>query len=161
MAVKDFGGNGRRQADRDHLRPTEQAHVGAANARQWLDTDKATPSSTTPYSASRSPPHGEGEGASFLFPAPPLAISPAVLLADRRPLDATHLFDGARHRRRHVMRAATPRFFLTADYAFGPLERDTGKVVRRMAARCARVRAPLNNADFSSFLRQAHASTRM
>src|SRR6059058_3992217 len=51
-------------------------------------------------------------------------------------------------------------FFLTADYAFGhALERDTAKVVEASGAKVlGKVRAPLNTADFSSFLLQAQAS---
>src|SRR3954469_13519023 len=51
-------------------------------------------------------------------------------------------------------------FFLTADYAFGhALERDTAAVVEANGGKVlGKVRHPLNNADFSSFLLQAQAS---
>src|SRR5438309_829099 len=51
-------------------------------------------------------------------------------------------------------------FFLTADYAFGhALERDTAKVVEESGGKVlGKVRAPLNTADFSSFLLQAQNS---
>ena len=51
-------------------------------------------------------------------------------------------------------------FFLTADYAFGyALERDTAAVVEANGGKVlGRVRHPLNNNDFSSFLLQAQAS---
>jgi branched-chain amino acid transport system substrate-binding protein len=51
-------------------------------------------------------------------------------------------------------------FFITADYAFGhALERDTTKVVEEHGGKVlGSVRAPLNTADFSSFLLQAQAS---
>ncbi len=51
-------------------------------------------------------------------------------------------------------------FFLTADYAFGhALERDTEAVVKANGGRViGKVRHPLNNQDFSSFLLQAQAS---
>ncbi len=51
-------------------------------------------------------------------------------------------------------------FFLTADYAFGhALERDTEAVATANGAKVVgKVRHPLNNADFSSFLLQAQAS---
>src|SRR5260370_149386 len=51
-------------------------------------------------------------------------------------------------------------FFITADYAFGhALERDTSKVVEENGGKVlGSVRAPLNNADFSSFLLQAQNS---
>jgi branched-chain amino acid transport system substrate-binding protein len=51
-------------------------------------------------------------------------------------------------------------FFLTADYAFGhALERDTEAVATANGAKIVgKVRHPLNNADFSSFLLQAQAS---
>jgi branched-chain amino acid transport system substrate-binding protein len=51
-------------------------------------------------------------------------------------------------------------FFLTADYAFGhALERDTAAVVEANGGKVlGKVRHPLNNNDFSSFLLQAQAS---
>ena len=51
-------------------------------------------------------------------------------------------------------------FFITADYAFGhALERDTEAVVLKSVGKVlGKVRAPLNNQDFSSFLLQAQAS---
>ena len=51
-------------------------------------------------------------------------------------------------------------YFLTADYAFGhALERDTEAVVLKNGGRIVgKVRHPLNNQDFSSFLLQAQAS---
>ena len=51
-------------------------------------------------------------------------------------------------------------YFITSDYAFGhALERDTMAAVRAAGGKVAgAVRAPLNNADFSSFLLQAKAS---
>jgi branched-chain amino acid transport system substrate-binding protein len=51
-------------------------------------------------------------------------------------------------------------FFLTADYAFGhALERDAAAVVTKLGGKVVgQVRAPLNNADFSSYLLQAQSS---
>ena len=51
-------------------------------------------------------------------------------------------------------------FFITADYAFGhALERDTSRVVEENGGKVlGSVRAPLNTADFSSFLLQAQNS---
>ncbi|MCB4824883.1 ABC transporter substrate-binding protein [Roseicella aerolata] len=51
-------------------------------------------------------------------------------------------------------------YFITSDYAFGhALERDTMAAVRANGGKVlGAVRAPLNNADFSSFLIQARAS---
>ncbi|WP_431269912.1 ABC transporter substrate-binding protein [Dankookia sp. P2] len=51
-------------------------------------------------------------------------------------------------------------YFITSDYAFGhALERDTMAAVRAAGGKVlGAVRAPLNNADFSSFLIQARAS---
>jgi branched-chain amino acid transport system substrate-binding protein len=51
-------------------------------------------------------------------------------------------------------------FFITADYAFGhALERDTAKVVQENGGKVVgSVKAPLNTADFSSFLLQAQNS---
>jgi branched-chain amino acid transport system substrate-binding protein len=51
-------------------------------------------------------------------------------------------------------------FFLTADYAFGhALERDTAAVVEKNGGKVlGKVRHPINNNDFSSFLLQAQTS---
>jgi branched-chain amino acid transport system substrate-binding protein len=51
-------------------------------------------------------------------------------------------------------------FFITADYAFGhALERDTESVILANGGKVlGKVRHPLNNADFSSFLLQAQSS---
>jgi len=51
-------------------------------------------------------------------------------------------------------------FFLTADYAFGhALERDTSAVVEKNGGKVlGKVRHPINNNDFSSFLLQAQTS---
>ncbi len=51
-------------------------------------------------------------------------------------------------------------FFITADYAFGhALERDTAAVVEANGGKVlVKVRAPINNNDFSSFLLQAQTS---
>src|ERR1051325_9977965 len=51
-------------------------------------------------------------------------------------------------------------FFLTSDYAFGhALERDTAAVVEANGGKVlGKVRAPINNNDFSSFLLQAQTS---
>src|SRR5947209_12071791 len=51
-------------------------------------------------------------------------------------------------------------FFITADYAFGhALERDTAAVVEANGGKVlGKVRAPINNNDFSSFLLQAQTS---
>jgi branched-chain amino acid transport system substrate-binding protein len=59
-----------------------------------------------------------------------------------------------------VKRGGDSWFFLTADYAFGhALERDTEAVVTKEGGKVlGKVRVPLNNQDFSSFLLQAQAS---
>jgi len=51
-------------------------------------------------------------------------------------------------------------FFITADYAFGhSLERDAAAVIKKSGGNVVgSVRAPLNSADFSSYLLQAQAS---
>ncbi len=59
-----------------------------------------------------------------------------------------------------VKTGGDPWFFITADYAFGmALERDTEAVVTKNGGKVlGKVRAPLNTADFSSFLLQAQSS---
>jgi branched-chain amino acid transport system substrate-binding protein len=59
-----------------------------------------------------------------------------------------------------VQRGENTWFFITADYAFGhALERDTSDVVKQAGGQVlGAARAPLNTADFSSFLLQAQSS---
>jgi branched-chain amino acid transport system substrate-binding protein len=59
-----------------------------------------------------------------------------------------------------VKTGGTTWFFITADYAFGhALERDTAAVVEANGGKVlGKVRVPLNNSDFSSFLLQAQQS---
>lgn len=59
-----------------------------------------------------------------------------------------------------VRRGGKTWFFITADYAFGhALERDTSAVVEAAGGKVlGAVRAPLNTADFSSYLLQAQGS---
>ncbi len=59
-----------------------------------------------------------------------------------------------------VERGEDSWFFITADYAFGhALERDAAEVVKASGGKVlGAVRAPLNTADFSSYLLQAQAS---
>jgi branched-chain amino acid transport system substrate-binding protein len=59
-----------------------------------------------------------------------------------------------------VKTGGTTWFFLTADYAFGhALERDTAAVVEANGGKVlGKVRHPINNSDFSSFLLQAQTS---
>jgi branched-chain amino acid transport system substrate-binding protein len=59
-----------------------------------------------------------------------------------------------------VKTGGTSWYFITADYAFGlALERDTEAVVLKEGGKVlGKVRVPLNNQDFSSFLLQAQAS---
>jgi ABC-type branched-subunit amino acid transport system substrate-binding protein len=76
------------------------------------------------------------------------------------PLGLRHLEPRPRHRHGGGKTGGDTWFFITADYAFGQaLERDTAAVVEANGGKVlGRVRAPLNNNDFSSFLLQAQSS---
>jgi branched-chain amino acid transport system substrate-binding protein len=164
LAIQDFGGSvlGRpvtvRQADGQN-----RADVSAALAREWLDSlgvdvlaDGAASSSglaiqevcrekkriyiitgpaTSDMTGSKCSPYGMHFG----FDTYALAHGTGTALTKS---------------------GGDSWYFITSDYAFGhALERDTMAAVRAAGGKVlGAVRAPLNNADFSSFLIQARAS---
>ena len=164
LAVQDFGGSllGRpitvRQADGQN-----RADVSAALAREWLDNlgvdvlaDGAASSSglaiqevcrekkriyiiTGPATSDMTGAKCSPYGMHFGFDTYALAHGTGTAL---------------------TRSGGDSWYFITSDYAFGhALERDTMAAVRAAGGKVlGAVRAPLNNADFSSFLIQARAS---
>jgi branched-chain amino acid transport system substrate-binding protein len=164
MAVEDFGGKvlGRpiEVIFADHQNKPD---VGSTIARQWIEND----------------------GVSVILDIPNSAVGLAVREVTRTR-DAVDINTGAASSdlsgkacsphgihwtfdtyglaagtgRALVKQGGDTWFFITADYLFGhSIERDTGDVVRAAGGKVlGAARAPLNNADFSSFLLQAQAS---
>jgi len=137
--------------------------VGSAIARQWYDTDKVdvivdVPNSGVALAVNQIT---KDKGKAFLVSG---AASSDLTGKACTPntvhwaYDTWMLANGTGSA--IVKSGGDTWFFLTADYAFGhALERDTEAVVLKNGGKVlGKVRAPLNNQDFSSFLLQAQAS---
>jgi branched-chain amino acid transport system substrate-binding protein len=137
--------------------------VGSAIARQWYDTDKVdvivdTPNSGVALAVNQIT---KEKGKAFLVSGAASsdltgkACSPNTI---HWTYDTWMLANGTGSA--IVKTGGDTWFFITADYAFGhALERDTEAVVLKSGGKVlGKVRAPLNNQDFSSFLLQAQAS---
>jgi branched-chain amino acid transport system substrate-binding protein len=144
-------------------RPSEQADVGSAIARQWYDTDKVDVIVDVPNSGVALAVNQITKDKGKVF----LASGPGVVRPHRQGVlantvhwtyDTWMLANGTGSA--IVKSGGDSWFFLTADYAFGhALERDTEAVVLKNGGKVlGKVRAPLNTQDFSSFLLQAQAS---
>jgi branched-chain amino acid transport system substrate-binding protein len=164
MAVEDFGAAKKGMKveiiSADHQ---NKADVGSGIARQWLDSDKVdvivdTPNSAVALAVSQIV---KEKGKAFLVSGAASsdltgkACSPNTV---HWTYDTWALANGTGSA--IVKTGGDSWFFLTADYAFGhALERDTEAVVIKNGGKVlGKVRHPLNNADFSSFLLQAQAS---
>src|SRR6266436_7681808 len=164
MAIADFGGtvNGKKieLVSADHQNKPD---IGSAIATQWFDNDGVdaivdVPTSSVALSVQQI---ARSKGKVFLISGAASsdltgkACSPTSV---HWTYDTTALANGTGSA---VVKAGGDTwFFLTADYAFGhALERDTAKVVEETGGKVlGKVRAPLNTADFSSFLLQAQSS---
>jgi branched-chain amino acid transport system substrate-binding protein len=164
MAVEDMGGKaGGKPVQVIYADHQNDATVGAAIAREWLDTEKVDMIGDVPTSS--------------------VALVVQQIVRDR---DKVLLMSGAGSSeltgtacspngiqwtydsyaqanvaaRSMVQRGGKSWFFITADYAFGAsLERDASTVVSQMGGTIlGSVRHPLNNADFSSMLLEAQTS---
>jgi branched-chain amino acid transport system substrate-binding protein len=137
--------------------------VGSAIARQWYDTDKVdvildTPNSGVALAVNQIT---RDKGKAFLISGAASsdltgkACSPNTV---HWTYDTWMLANGTGSA--IVKTGGDSWFFITADYAFGhALERDTEAVVLKNGGKVlGKVRVPLNNQDFSSFLLQAQAS---
>src|SRR5437867_6590300 len=164
MAVEDFGAAAKNMKVEvifaDHQ---NKADVGSNIARQWYDTDKVDVIVDVPNSAvalavnqlTRDTGRAllvSGAASSDLTGK---ACSPNTI---HWTYDTWALANGTG--KAIVKTGGDSWFFITADYAFGhALERDTEAVVVKNGGKVmGKVRHPLNNQDFSSFLLQAQAS---
>jgi len=164
MAIADFGGtvNGKKieLISADHQNKPD---VGSAIANQWFDNDGVdaivdVPTSSVALAVQQI---ARTKGKVFLISG---AASSDLTGKACSPTSVHWTYDTvalANGTGSAVVKAGGDTwFFLTADYAFGhALERDTSKVVEASGGKVVgKVRAPLNTADFSSFLLQAQAS---
>ncbi len=164
MAMEDFGAAAKglkvEIVFADHQ---NKADVGSNIARQWYDVDKVDVIVDVPNSAVALAVNQitREKGRAFLNSGAASsdltgkACSPNTV---HWTYDTWALANGTG--KAIVKTGGTTWFFLTADYAFGhALERDTEAVVLANGGKVlGKVRHPLNNADFSSFLLQAQAS---
>jgi len=164
MAITDFGGsvNGKKieLISADHQNKPD---TGSAIATQWFDNDGVdvivdVPTSSVALAVQEV---ARNKGKVFLISGAAAsdltgkACSPTSV---HWTYDTVALANGTGSA---VVKAGGDTwFFITADYAFGhALERDTAKVVEENDGKIlGKVRAPLNTADFSSFLLQAQSS---
>jgi branched-chain amino acid transport system substrate-binding protein len=164
MAVKDFGGKvAGHQIEvisADHLNKPD---VGKSIATQWLDQDHVDAIVDVPTSSVALAVQDvtKEKGKVFLISGAASsdltgkACSPTAVHWTYDTYALAHGTGGAL-----VKQGGDTWFFLTADYAFGhALERDTAAVVTQSGGKVLGVvRAPINSADFSSFLLQAQTS---
>ncbi len=164
MAVEDFGAAAKGLKTEiifaDHQ---NKADIGSQVARQWYDAEKVDVIVDTPNSAVALAVNQitREKGKAFLVSGAATsdltgkACSPNTI---HWTYDTWALANGTGNA--IVKTGGDTWFFLTADYAFGhALERDTEAVVLKSGGKVlGKVRHPLNNQDFSSFLLQAQAS---
>jgi branched-chain amino acid transport system substrate-binding protein len=164
MAVEDFGGKALGQPIEvitgDHQ---NKADIASAIVRQWYDADgvdMVTDGGSSAVALAVEELSREKHKL-VLFSGP---ASSDITGAKCSPYAAHWTYDT--YALAHVTGSAvvksggTSWFFLGADYAFGhALERDTAAVVEKAGGQVlGAVYAPINTADFSSFLLQAQAS---
>jgi len=164
MAIADFGGtvNGKKieLISADHQNKPD---IGSAIATQWFDNDGVdaivdVPTSSVALAVQQI---ARSKGKVFLISG---AASSDLTGKACSPTSVHWTYDTvalANGTGSAVVKAGGDTwFFLTADYAFGhALERDTARVVEATGGKVlGKVRAPLNTADFSSFLLQAQSS---
>ncbi len=164
LAVEDFGAAAKGMKveiiSADHQ---NKADVGSNLANSWFDVDKVDMIIDIPNSAVALAVSEVARQKNKLFIASGPATSDltgAKCTANtiHWTYDTWNLANGTG--KAMVKTGGDTWFFITADYAFGhSLERDTAAVVEANGGKVVgRVRAPLNNNDFSSFLLQAQAS---
>ena len=164
MAVEDFGAAAKglkvEFVSADHQ---NKADVGSNIARQWYDRDGVDVIVDVPNSAVALAVNTVTREKNKVFLVSGAASS-ALTGAQCSPntihwtYDTWVLANGTGNA--IVKTGGDSWFFLTADYAFGhQLEADTEAVVVKNGGKVlGKVRHPLNNQDFSSFLLQAQAS---
>jgi branched-chain amino acid transport system substrate-binding protein len=164
LAVEDFGAAAKGMkveiVSADHQNKSD---IGSSIANSWFDVDKVDVIVDVPNSAVALAVSEVARQKNKLF----LAVGPATsdLTGPKCNANTIHwtydtwnLANGTG--KAMVKTGGDTWFFITADYAFGQaLERDTAAVVEANGGKVlGRVRVPLNNNDFSSFLLQAQAS---
>jgi branched-chain amino acid transport system substrate-binding protein len=164
MAIADFGGsvNGKKieLISADHQNKPD---VGSAIANQWFGNDGVDAIVDVPTSSVALAVQEVARNKSKVFLISGAAASDLTGKACS-PTSVHWTYDTvalANGTGSAVVKAGGDTwFFITADYAFGhALERDTAKVVEETGGKVlGKVRAPLNTADFSSFLLQAQSS---
>ena len=164
MAVEDFKPDSRHMkveiVSADHQNKPD---IGSAIARRWFDTEQVNAIADVPNSGVALAVANVTREKNGVFLISGAADSD---LTDKQcsPNNVHWAYDtwalahgtgGA-----IVRQGGKSWFFITADYAFGhALERDTGAVVEAAGGKVlGAVRAPLNTADFSSYLLQAQGS---
>ncbi|MFS8039274.1 ABC transporter substrate-binding protein [Xanthobacter sp. AM11] len=163
-AVEDFGAAAKGMKVEvifaDHQ---NKADVGTSVARQWYDVDGVDVIVDTPNSGVALAVNGVTKEKNKVFINSGAASSDLTGKACTPntvhwTYDTWALANGTG--KAIVKTGGNTWFFLTADYAFGhALERDTEAVVLANGGKVlGKVRVPLNNADFSSFLLQAQSS---
>ena len=164
MAVEDFGAAAKGLKVEiifaDHQ---NKADVGSQIARQWYDAEKVDMIMDVPNSGVALAVNQitRDKGKAFIVSSAASsdltgkACSPNTV---HWTYDTWALANGTGNA--IVKTGGDTWFFITADYAFGhALERDTEAVVVKTGGKVlGKVRHPLNNQDFSSFLLQAQAS---
>src|SRR5438552_8555722 len=164
MAVADFGDNVKgKKIELVSADQQNKPDVGGAIARQWYDNDKVDAIVDVPTSSVALAVQDVARERKKVFLISGAASSDLTGKACSPTgihwtYDTIALANGTGSA---VVKAGGDTwFFITADYAFGhALERDTAKVVEASGGKVlGKVRAPLNTADFSSFLLQAQAS---
>jgi len=164
LAVEDFGAAAKGMKveiiSADHQ---NKADVGSTTARQWYDVEKVDVIVDTPNSGVALAVNEVTREKNKVFLVSGAASSD--LTGPKCSPNTVHwtydtwaLANGTGNA--IVKTGGDSWFFLTADYAFGhALERDTEAVVIKNGGKVlGKVRHPLNNADFSSFLLQAQSS---
>jgi branched-chain amino acid transport system substrate-binding protein len=164
LAVEDFGAAAKGMkveiVSADHQNKSD---IGSSIANAWFDVDHVDVILDVPNSAVALAVSEVARQKNKLF----LASGPAIsdLTGPKCNANTIHwtydTWNLAHGTGKAVVKTGGDTwFFITADYAFGQaLERDTAAVVEANSGKVlGRVRAPLNNNDFSSFLLQAQAS---
>ncbi|MBB6308022.1 ABC transporter substrate-binding protein [Xanthobacter tagetidis] len=163
-AIEDFGAAAKGlKVDVIFADHQNKADVGTSVARQWYDVDGVDAIVDTPNSGVALAVSGVTKEKNKVFINSGAATSDLTGKACTPntvhwTYDTWALANGTG--KAIVKTGGNTWFFLTADYAFGhALERDTEAVVVANGGKVlGKVRVPLNNADFSSFLLQAQSS---
>jgi len=164
MAIDDFGGKVLgKPIELVYADHQNKADIAASKAREWFDNEKVdaildVAASATALAALEV---AKSKNKIIVFNGPAatrLTNEACGPLSVHWTYDTYALAHGTGYAT--VKQGFDSWFFITADYAFGQdLERDTAAVVTANGGKVVGgVRAPLNTADFSSFLLQAQAS---